>query len=70
MTELRDYVVAQGAGLLRLAFLLTGHRQTAEDLVQTALEKVAPRWAAGCLVATVGAHLRWADDGLLAVLAR
>ncbi len=46
MTELRDYVVTQGAGLLRLAFLLTGHRQTAEDLVQTALEKVAPRWAA------------------------
>jgi len=38
------YVVEHGARLARLAFLLTGDHQLAEDLVQTTLAKVALRW--------------------------
>ena len=38
------FVVARQAALLRTAFLLTGHAQDAEDLVQTALVKVVPHW--------------------------
>lgn len=40
----REYVVARQAALLRTARLLTGDWQQAEDLVQTALAKVWPRW--------------------------
>ena len=39
------YVRGNSARLCRSAFLLTGDHQLAEDLVQTALAKVAPRWA-------------------------
>ncbi len=39
-----EYVEARQAGLLRTAYLLTGHRQDAEDLVQQALVKVVPHW--------------------------
>lgn len=38
------FVVARGASLLRTAWLLTGDRQKAEDLVQTALAKSWPHW--------------------------
>jgi RNA polymerase sigma-70 factor (sigma-E family) len=38
------FVVAHGGSLARSAFLLTGDRQLAEDLVQTALAKVSLRW--------------------------
>lgn len=38
--EFRAFVQARGHALLRTAYLLTGDRQLAEDLVQTALEKV------------------------------
>ncbi len=38
------FVAARGPSLLRTAFLLTGDRQRAEDLVQTALGKTWPRW--------------------------
>lgn len=38
------FVTARGPALLRTAFLLTGDRQRAEDLVQTALGKTWPRW--------------------------
>jgi RNA polymerase sigma-70 factor (sigma-E family) len=38
------FVRERGAGLCRLAYLLTGDHQLAEDLVQTALAKVAPKW--------------------------
>ena len=38
------FVVARQASLLRTAFLLTGHAQDAEDLVQAALVKVVPHW--------------------------
>ena len=39
-----SYVRLHSARLCRSAFLLTGDHQLAEDLVQTALAKVAPRW--------------------------
>jgi RNA polymerase sigma-70 factor (sigma-E family) len=40
----RDYVAARLMGLSRAAFLLTGDRHLAEDLVQQALIQVASRW--------------------------
>jgi RNA polymerase sigma-70 factor (sigma-E family) len=42
--EFRDFVVARGRSLFRTAYLLTGDRHLAEDLVQAALERVYPRW--------------------------
>jgi RNA polymerase sigma-70 factor (sigma-E family) len=39
-----EFVVARQAALLRTAYLLTGHAQDAEDLVQTTLIKVVPQW--------------------------
>ncbi|MBA3278830.1 MAG: SigE family RNA polymerase sigma factor [Geodermatophilaceae bacterium] len=39
-----DFVVAGSAALLRVAFLLTGDRGHAEDLLQTALMKTSRRW--------------------------
>lgn len=39
-----EYVVARQAALLRTAYLLTGHAQDAEDLVQATLVKVVPQW--------------------------
>ena len=40
----RDYVAARLVGLSRAAYLLTGDRHLAEDLVQQALIQVASRW--------------------------
>jgi RNA polymerase sigma-70 factor (sigma-E family) len=40
----RGEVAARRAALLRTAYLLTGHHQVAEDLVQVALVKVVPPW--------------------------
>ena len=37
-------MAARSAALLRTAYLLTGDRHDAEDLVQAALTKVVPRW--------------------------
>jgi RNA polymerase sigma-70 factor (sigma-E family) len=39
-----SYVRRQSAALLRLAYLLTGDHHRANDLVQTTLTKVLPRW--------------------------
>lgn len=39
------FVVARGAALLRTAYLLTGDRHLAEDLVQAALAKSFRHWA-------------------------
>ncbi|WP_018686254.1 SigE family RNA polymerase sigma factor [Actinokineospora enzanensis] len=39
-----EYVRDQGQSLLRFAYLLTGDRHLAEDLVQTALLKAHSRW--------------------------
>ena len=41
---MRDYVAARQRALLRTARMLTGDEQTAEDLVQTTLERVWPHW--------------------------
>lgn len=43
--EFREYVAARQGALYRAALLLTGHRQDAEDLVQSALTKLAGRWS-------------------------
>jgi RNA polymerase sigma-70 factor (sigma-E family) len=40
-----EYVAARGSALVHLALLLTGDRQRAEDLVQTALGRTWPRWS-------------------------
>jgi RNA polymerase sigma-70 factor (sigma-E family) len=43
--EFREFVASCGSRLLRTAFLLTGDRGHAEDLVQLALERTARRWS-------------------------
>jgi RNA polymerase sigma-70 factor (sigma-E family) len=43
--EFREYVAARQGALFRIAFLLTGHREDAEDLLQTALAKLALHWS-------------------------
>jgi len=42
--DFREYVAARSAALLRTAYLLTGNRQDAEDLLQTALAKSYLAW--------------------------
>ena len=42
--EFGRFVTARSAALFRTAYLLTGDRHEAEDLVQTTLERVAQRW--------------------------
>lgn len=44
MVTFEEFVAGQAAGLLRLAYLLTGDRHLAEDLLQTAMVKVYRRW--------------------------
>lgn len=45
-TEARfgEFVAARGTALYRVAYLLTGNHQDAEDLVQLALARLAARW--------------------------
>ena len=40
----RDYVLARGTALLRMAIMLTGNKADAEDLVQAALAKTFLAW--------------------------
>jgi RNA polymerase sigma-70 factor (sigma-E family) len=40
-----DFVAARRPALLRTAYLLTGSHHDAEDLVQTTLLRVVPRWS-------------------------
>ncbi|HEY6746094.1 MAG TPA: SigE family RNA polymerase sigma factor [Mycobacteriales bacterium] len=42
--EFRDFVAARSGALFRSAYLLTGQREAAEDLLQTVLARVARRW--------------------------
>jgi RNA polymerase sigma-70 factor (sigma-E family) len=44
-TEFDDFVEAQSTRLLRTAYLLTGDRGHAEDLLQTALLRTLRRWS-------------------------
>src|SRR3954470_4569490 len=43
--DFEQFVVARRHALLRTAYLLTGDRHDAEDLVQSALIKVVPKWS-------------------------
>jgi RNA polymerase sigma-70 factor (sigma-E family) len=43
-TAFREYVLARGTALLRMAIMLTGNRADAEDLVQAALAKTYLAW--------------------------
>lgn len=42
--DFEEFVLARRGALLRTAYLLTGNHHDAEDLVQTALVKVVPKW--------------------------
>ena len=42
--DFREYVAARSSALLRTAYLLTGNRADAEDLLQTALAKTYLAW--------------------------
>jgi RNA polymerase sigma-70 factor (sigma-E family) len=42
--DFRDFAAARSAGLFRGALVLTGNRETAEDLVQETLERAWSRW--------------------------
>ncbi|MEJ8636205.1 SigE family RNA polymerase sigma factor [Streptomyces sp. NPDC006475] len=42
--DFEEFVAARGPRLLRMAWLLTGDAHLAEDLLQTVLAKVWPRW--------------------------
>jgi RNA polymerase sigma-70 factor (sigma-E family) len=43
--DFEEFVVARRDALLRTAYLLTGNHHDAEDLVQSALIKVVPKWS-------------------------
>ncbi|MDX3238479.1 SigE family RNA polymerase sigma factor [Streptomyces sp. ME03-5709C] len=43
-TDFEEFVAARGPRLLRVAWLLTGDRHLAEDLLQTVLARVWPKW--------------------------
>jgi RNA polymerase sigma-70 factor (sigma-E family) len=42
--DFEEFVVARRGALLRTAYLLTGNHHDAEDLVQSTLIKVVPKW--------------------------
>lgn len=42
--DFEEFVIARRGALLRTAYLLTGDHHDAEDLVQSALVKVVPKW--------------------------
>jgi RNA polymerase sigma-70 factor (sigma-E family) len=56
--EFRQYVAARQAGLFRVALLLTGHREDAEDLLQASLVKLALHWTRLSTSDSVDAYVR------------
>lgn len=42
--RLAEFVTSRTAALIRVAYLLTGDRSSAEDLFQSALAKTIPKW--------------------------
>ncbi|WP_329186763.1 SigE family RNA polymerase sigma factor [Actinacidiphila glaucinigra] len=65
--DFEEFVSARGQRLLKVAWLLTGDAHLAEDLLQTALAKVWPKWGsiadgnpeAYVRKAMVNTHLSW-----------
>lgn len=57
-SQFREYVAARQGALFRSALLLTGHRQDAEDLLQSALTKLAQRWPTVNRTGAPDAYLR------------
>ncbi|MFE0458545.1 SigE family RNA polymerase sigma factor [Kitasatospora sp. NPDC058965] len=53
-----EFVKQRSAALFRTAFLVTGCRETAEDVVQEALEKAYRRWQRICAADSPEAYLR------------
>ena len=53
-----SWVAARGPALLRLAYVLTGNRAEAEDVVQDALARALPRWARISSVEDPDAYVR------------
>jgi len=45
VVDFDEWVAARGGGLFRLAYVLTGNRADAEDVVQDALSRALPRWS-------------------------
>jgi RNA polymerase sigma-70 factor (sigma-E family) len=66
-TDFEEFVSARGQRLLKVAWLLTGDAHLAEDLLQTVLAKVWPKWRsiaggnpeAYVRKALVNTHLSW-----------
>ena len=56
--DFRAFVERQWAPLTRTAYLLTGDRGTAEDLVQAALEKTHRKWGRVAAMAAPEAYVR------------
>ena len=50
-----EFVTARSGALRRAAWALTGDRTSAEDLLQTALAEVWPKWAR----ISAGSPVRW-----------
>lgn len=53
-----EYVASRGQALLRLAYVLTGDRSDAEDVVQDVLARALPRWDRITRVEDPDAYLR------------
>lgn len=56
--DFEEFVAARSRTLFRTAFLLSGNRETAEDIVQSALEKAYPRWHRICRTGQPEAYVR------------
>jgi RNA polymerase sigma-70 factor (sigma-E family) len=53
-----EWVALRGPALLRLAYVLTGNRADAEDVVQDALSRALPRWGRISAVEDPDAYVR------------
>ncbi len=58
--EMSDFVQARGPSLMRLSYLLVGDAHEAEDVVQTVLARLAPRWESVLRVDNLDAYVRTA----------
>ena len=58
MVDFDEWVAARGDALYRLAYVLTGNRADAEDVVQDALSRALPRWSRIAAVEDPDAYVR------------